>query len=374
MPQTPKKALTPKPAFLIVSLAAAFFATGSLLAAEPPTGPIKLNPPADSNETEEVHVVQKGDTLWDLTAHYLNNPWYWPKVWSYNPQISNPHFLYPGDKIRFTKGGDQQPGQILASSTRDMPEQAASQEGAEAGAPKFVEASVGYDPNHRGMIVQNIQMLTEKELAEAGTLQNAMDGKTMLSTYDIAFIRFKKGVAHPAVGSKVVFYQKVGSVDGVRRHGPDYVLTMITGTGVITDNSANQALVTVRIEKTFEPIERGQFVAPLTQPLTVELKTTPNAAKVSGTLLAGEYWSKDLIGQFHYVFVDRGNIDGVKNGNTFVVIRDHDDYSDHPGDPIPPQVVGSLVIVDAKDSASMALVTQSLLDLKPGDHVEMRMP
>src|SRR6185295_1493185 len=32
----------------------------------------------------EVHTVVKGDTLWDLSQHYLGNPWYWPKVWSYN--------------------------------------------------------------------------------------------------------------------------------------------------------------------------------------------------------------------------------------------------------------------------------------------------
>src|SRR4051794_22822885 len=49
--------------------------------------------------TSEVHVVQSGDTLWDLCSKVLNSPWYWPKIWSYNPQITNPHWIYPGNEL-----------------------------------------------------------------------------------------------------------------------------------------------------------------------------------------------------------------------------------------------------------------------------------
>ncbi|HEY3234934.1 MAG TPA: LysM peptidoglycan-binding domain-containing protein, partial [Polyangiaceae bacterium] len=48
----------------------------------------------------EVHIVNRGDTLWDLSARYYQNPYYWPKVWSYNPQLQNPHWIYPGDQLR----------------------------------------------------------------------------------------------------------------------------------------------------------------------------------------------------------------------------------------------------------------------------------
>ena len=49
----------------------------------------------------DVHVVQPGDTLWDLSSKYLNSPWVWPRVWSYNPHITNPHWIYPGQVVRF---------------------------------------------------------------------------------------------------------------------------------------------------------------------------------------------------------------------------------------------------------------------------------
>src|SRR5438876_6556480 len=55
------------------------------------------NPP----QVSETHAVQSGDTLWDLCSKYLNSPWYWPKIWSYNPQISNPHWIFPGNELRF---------------------------------------------------------------------------------------------------------------------------------------------------------------------------------------------------------------------------------------------------------------------------------
>ena len=45
------------------------------------------------------YVVKKGDTLWDISAMYLNEPWLWPQLWQMNPQIDNPHLIYPGDTL-----------------------------------------------------------------------------------------------------------------------------------------------------------------------------------------------------------------------------------------------------------------------------------
>ncbi len=56
---------------------------------------IKLN-----DDAPKTHVVVKGDTLWDISALFLEQPWLWPKLWRLNPEINNPHLIYPGDVLK----------------------------------------------------------------------------------------------------------------------------------------------------------------------------------------------------------------------------------------------------------------------------------
>src|SRR5205823_10102732 len=74
-------------------------------AAAPPveTGPV-LKPGAPKHYT-----VKRGDTLWGIASMYLRDPWLWPEVWIINPQVANPHLIYPGDTLALAFGADGRP-------------------------------------------------------------------------------------------------------------------------------------------------------------------------------------------------------------------------------------------------------------------------
>jgi hypothetical protein len=55
---------------------------------------IRLN-----EDVPEVYVVKEGDTLWGIASMYLQDPWVWPEIWDINPQLDNPHLIFPGDQL-----------------------------------------------------------------------------------------------------------------------------------------------------------------------------------------------------------------------------------------------------------------------------------
>ncbi len=110
---------------------------------EPLTGSIEPeSEPAETQEhtTQNIqlaenhprnYIVKKGDTLWDIASLFLRDPWYWPEIWQRNPQVQNPHLIYPGDILTLTyvngmprinvarasQGGD---GDIIRTESTDV--------------------------------------------------------------------------------------------------------------------------------------------------------------------------------------------------------------------------------------------------------------
>ncbi len=85
---------------------------------------VQINAPvplAEGHPNE--YMVKVGDTLWDIAATFLKDPWYWPEIWYVNPEIENPHLIYPGDVLGLvTIDGTQRVTNIRASTYRMSPQ------------------------------------------------------------------------------------------------------------------------------------------------------------------------------------------------------------------------------------------------------------
>lgn len=72
---------------------------GAILGAVLAPGVILADTVELNTDHPETYVVQRGDTLWDISGRFLSEPWRWPDIWHANPQIDNPHLIYPGDEV-----------------------------------------------------------------------------------------------------------------------------------------------------------------------------------------------------------------------------------------------------------------------------------
>jgi hypothetical protein len=344
----------------------------------------------------DTYTVRPGDTLWDLSGRFLNNPWYWPKIWSYNPEISNPHWIYPGNLLKFFPAADEGPGRVEpvpgAVAAAEEAEEAEPVEGvreledfsrADMKMPAPVEQSdavavagpykIGY-VSPRSRFARRDTFITPRELAESGAISGAFEEKLMLSTLDRAYAKFERP-AGVKVGETYVVYKTERPIyHPVTNELFGYQSAVLGAAKVVAVDDRAATLV---IGQTLEPIERGAMLGPWTQKLFRPVERKPNRASLDGRIIGAQVDVVTMMGEHHVVFLDKGEKDGVEEGNVLAVVRSGDLYGRNPRRPawdpkLPPENVGALLVVDVKERASAALVTRSMSELMVGDRVEMR--
>jgi hypothetical protein len=347
----------------------------SIIAAARDRRAISLSGENGRVDVPDFHDVSRGDTLWDITDYYFGNPWRWPAVWGLNPQITNPHWIFPGDHVRLLR--EARPGvrPTVVGSTLRTPARVVTPD-------TVFHMSNGY--------------LDPREQEDAGTIVGSVQDHMLLTENDEAYIDFPRRT--PRIGERFAVYQD--AQDGRSDRNTGHVVRVI-GTAEITRWDANRHLATARITEALDTIERGERVAII--PRTV--RTVPpvrNNIDLEGRI-AALLRPEAFAGQHQVVFIDRGADDRVVLGNRFLVMRRGDqwratlasvsestasgvgldrdgdgradpppDRERNPRDRMPDEVVGELLVVEVRPRTATAVVTSSTLELNVGDRAVMR--
>jgi hypothetical protein len=325
---------------------------------------------------KQVHTVTGGDTLWDLSKQYLGNPWYWPKVWSYNPEISNPHWIYPGNHIRFFPSGEEGPSRIEAGPVGESSSPDAIEVGNEPGVR--VSGHIGY--RAKGAIrIARPSFMTRGEVEEAGTIKASAGESLMLSYPQTVYVSFPKKDA-----------VKVGDTYPIFRPGPEVIHPvtqvqyghLIQVVGSLRVIRLSEGMATAEISPgTPDEVRRGDRVGPPGEQLVLTVAARPNPRLLKGYVIGAMVTYLTIFGEHQVLMIDQGSGQGVQPGNTFSVVRRHDPAVNvqaflFPAKAIDPELpsedVASCMVIDVKEGSSMCVLIRSMREVVYGDRVEMR--
>ncbi|MEC9464762.1 MAG: LysM peptidoglycan-binding domain-containing protein [Myxococcota bacterium] len=334
---------------------------------------------ADSSDgfqpNKDEHVVQPGDTLWDICDAVLGRPELWPRVWSLNPEITNPHWIYPGDVIRFYQPIQDLP--LLADIMDEADVDVEITEGEDT--PDVLDEFEMLPPIEvvAAPPVQRVPkdalpkrafvglFLTKQELKEAGHITNAAPERLLLAAGDKVYIKFQDGHV-PQPGSRYISYRTVRKVNHPK--SGDFFGYMTEITGMVQVVGYEQGVGTARVIRAVAEMERGQLMTPLVQSPLVTVYPVRSTKPLDGVILDVQSGSEEFVAEGNYVFIDRGLADGVQLGNRFRVLLEPEQFKTAPGD-LGKFDIGTLLVVDAKDHASTCMVVRATQEISPGDRV-----
>lgn len=303
------------------------------------------------------YVVRRGDTLWEICSSNLRNPWLWPEVWSLNPEITNPHWIYPGQvlRLRLGDGGAQSWGEPTTLA-------------------RVSGGTVYY--RSEGYVDENApdEDLDEDEIPEEqqppGRVVASWEDEMLLAFPDLLYVRFDEdfpveaGQQHTIYRVRETIYDYVDedSDDEPRRLGR---IVEILGTGSVLSYDHEAHLARVQLVESINPIERGDFVGPIQRNFIV---SEPRAAEadLDGRIVA-TLRPRVNNGQGFVVFINRGYEDGVRDGNRFQIIRANDHYLESMGEDVPADLpfewIGECQVLEARQTASTCLITASTREI-----------
>lgn len=329
----------------------------------------------------DIHIVKRGDTLWDLCDRYYGNPWQWPRIWSYNAQVANPHWIYPGDQLRMRDPRD----------TRAFGATTLGGGSGDAGALGKLQGR--QDALTRGAVFLRDQgFIGDPNKDVWGQVAGSVDEQMLLAEGNRVYLLLRQGAQAPSPGQELTVFRSVRQperVEGARK--PPGEIVAILGTVRVQSYDPKTRIARGLITESLDVIERGAKVGPVRRRFDV-VPPQPSKAFVRAHILTSLY-PHVLLGQNQVVFLDRGSEDGLVPGNRLFVTRRGDTWREDlsksarqrvridspanaevettplPGDEksFPAEAVAELRVLRVEKYSALALVTASRKEVVPGD-------
>ena len=257
----------------------------------------------------EFHVVQPGDTLWDISQSFLKSPWLWPEIWYVNEQVDNPHLIFPGDVLslvyidgqpRITKSNKLPNGTIKLTpkARRLTADQAIDTIPLDAILPFLTSARV----------------VTEKELNDSPYIVGNDNGRLLAGADHKVYVR---GLIEQTF-EKYSFFRK-GDIYKDPQTGEVLGIEAIHLGEGLKLQSGDPAVM--RVKRSVEELRIGDRAWPTNDE---QLKPVyfPRAPKnFEGGQLISVYAGVEQIGQFDVVVINRGDRDGMEIGHVLDIYQ-----------------------------------------------------
>ncbi|MFO7838426.1 MAG: LysM domain-containing protein [Desulfosalsimonadaceae bacterium] len=295
-------------------------------------------------ETGFYYTVQKGDTLWDLSEKFEDSPWQWPELWHYNPEIANPHWIYPGQKILIYK------------------KQWAEKQKKEKTPEKKEEKKTLY---HYEMI-DSVGFIRNQAVTPCGTVFKVKDDKELVSEGDRVYIYKGEGPELRA-GELYTVYRTFESQKRAFRNTTPGIQHYLTGVVAVTDTEPEYVIANV--VKAFRDIHADDHVMPLVA-RSPDIEIKESVPGLSGEVLLSEE-KNAMIGQKKVLFINKGRQDGVKRGQYYEILHQPvGKPEEHKGEiALKPYSIGRLLVLHVEQSTASCLTTESRKAIAPGDKI-----
>ncbi|MCL1892652.1 MAG: LysM peptidoglycan-binding domain-containing protein [Holophagaceae bacterium] len=320
-----------------------------------------------------LHIVAKGDTLWDLGRKYLGSPYAWPQIWERNKWIADPHWIYPGDPLIVQTGAvviteDDEPD----SEISDLPP---------GGGQKADAISVGWvryaysfqDYLQLPYLATNGADAYFRQVGAQKVTGVQKEQRHNLSRGDVVYVDGGLSKGHQP-GDRMMVHKVVKNrlMHPDDRFGLQPIGDVIQHAAILRIISVHSKNSEAVVEDTQDGVEVGDFVTPFLEPALIlkedvyqiEDVLEPISTKTTAKIVYGRNGAS-FLSNGSLVIIDRGTKGGYNVGDVLVCLRPNSLINQDNNGPQTNRYLGQLLVVraDADSSTCLIIITKSEMTL-----------